>query len=736
MENHILIGLLNTSKLLAQSDMRVNEKSEGIYGLNSSINNQKKLRIKMNPKAYKFNYFILFLLFLSNITLLSNDIRNIIIESIDGKMTSYSAEKISNFQFQNIGDDFILNLNMKNKSNVLLFDVNAIDSIFFNSETDTVFIGYMNKKFGLMTDSIDYISFTQKVKELLFDSDITNKQDFTLDLQGKLKIKIPKGIIDENDHLTIIELNPALMQELNFQVYKQFEIVLKSKSIFDEPIEIEIPVKNAMLTDTTVNKIIPGYFDENINQWRCYVFSEYDTQKEVLKFQTKHLTKLGALSPRRLQGYTDFSSTLHFTIYWNEKSILSNTEYKSPFSYHNPNYPHYVQDLERYLEESYEAYKGIGLVVPTGKMDVYITDLGEGVGGEYGGFTGWIYIGSGVTDKTLIEPNALQNAAAHEYLHCVQDYYYLMISSLWWLEAMAANAERLVWGPNTMGYNYQTCSDEWKSYNAWENFTKSWYDCNYSPNPNFYIAGDFIGWLMQRVITNNNVRKGASLLSEVLVAGSYVGNSQVSSMLNSYLDTMKLGNGGYSSAIGYNYAKFLEEIHQRQPVDNPSEKTPCWQLNNPFWKTNKPSADGIIYLEFPTLPIITDSVLPGNYFNAKTVKITLPPLSGKVIHFYPRLATGEEHDPFMLSFVSNFGEEIYNDPNIASKVFVSNVTAYYDANYKRDVWVGGKYDIRENVFSWDTRWKQSEHLELLFVNTHIDNTVSVELIFSSQKSKY
>ena len=82
---------------------------------------------------------------------------------------------------------------------------------------------------------------------------------------------------------------------------------------------------------------------------------------------------------------------------------------------------------------------------------------------------------SGITKRQI-----LRSTAAHEYLHFIQDYYYVMNNASigqWWLEALATQADRLVWGDKLV-----YCESEIYSIESFatliENLSKSWDDCN------------------------------------------------------------------------------------------------------------------------------------------------------------------------------------------------------------------------------------------------------------------
>lgn len=190
-------------------------------------------------------------------------------------------------------------------------------------------------------------------------------------------------------------------------------------------------------------------------------------QNGSITFTTNHLTVVGVVEFLTNGGYAHkFTGAKGVVVYYNltgKHAIMSVTDYKeyADQPYHIPTTdplfsPVFIQDIAFAIKDAREALAGDPHSLQAPKADeiikVYVKNL-KGVDGQFGTVSGAIYINNSVTLPTIpagiSQRQVLQSAVAHEYLHFVQDYYYVMNNAYigsWWLEAIATLADRMVWG--------------------------------------------------------------------------------------------------------------------------------------------------------------------------------------------------------------------------------------------------------------------------------------------------
>lgn len=368
----------------------------------------------------------------------------------------------------------------------------------------------------------------------------------TISIPNVIEMVIPQGAFNGTATIKIVPLNASsLPVSADFVLFESFDISSTSGKTFAKNLDITFKYDQ---TKGKKGSLFNGaaYYNEDLKKWIPFSDVAVDTVKSEIHIKTNHLCKLGRYSYTGAFGYSDWASSLHFNIYWNESGILSNAQYNSPYKSVNVGSdPWYVQDIEFYLETAFSAYKKANLSLPDGKINVYLKDLGTDDG--MSSFTGNIYINQKIQNSKTgyaTTEEILPMACAHELLHYVQDYYYMQLFSeytiKWWLEATAVQADRYVWPSNK---KFEVV-DYGK--NLYNNLSRSWDDCN--RDPDYYIAGTFLSYLI-------NYRTGTKLsLPEIITDG---GKATDISYMRTILDNgikSKLS----SSGIGEEFVNFIK----------------------------------------------------------------------------------------------------------------------------------------------------------------------------------
>lgn len=343
-----------------------------------------------------------------------------------------------------------------------------------------------------------------------------------------------------------------------------YDINLSFGNTFNPPLTITIPFDISKVEN--IDSLKAAYYDEVSRTW--VFFDSRVVQNGSLTFTTNHLTRLGVLEIIASGGYTyKFTGAKGVEVYYTfsgKHAAMSTSDYGEALDqpYHiqtsDPLWaPTYVQDIAFTINE----IRGILAASPDSlkapkpdeTVTVYVKNM-EGSDGQYGTVSGSIYINNSVTlPKKLpgvTKRQILQSTIAHEYLHFIQDYYYVMNNAsigLWWLEAIATQADRMVWG-NKFAY----CESEIYSIESnaglIENLSKSWDDC--SSDPNWYLAGCFLNYLSRH-------RGGTKLnIASILKAG---GSSN--SIYRIVLDEQI--NSQLSSDIGKEYADYVRYLFEK-----------------------------------------------------------------------------------------------------------------------------------------------------------------------------
>lgn len=383
---------------------------------------------------------------------------------------------------------------------------------------------------------------TEETKGKEFDVNVSGSAA-TITIPDAIMITVPQGAFEGKATFKVATLQSSdLPKAEDFTIYEAFEVTSTSGSTFNKELEITIKY-DASQGEKEAGRNGAAYYDEKRKRWIPFTDVTVDEEKSEIKFKSNHLCKLSRYSIKRQLGYTDWRSSLHFYIYWNAAKVPDNTTYISPYKTVNVGTdPHYVQDIERYLEDAYAVFKNAQLQLPNGKIDVYLKNLGSGIDGMTS-FMGSIYINEAIQNSNYATvEEALPMVCAHELLHYIQDYYYVQLFSdfttKWWLETTAVQADRFVWPTNKKFEVLEYAQ------NLYQNLPRSWDDCN--SDPEYYIAGNFLAYLI-------TYRQGEKLTLPDLIkeCGKASNISSIRTIIDNLLRTKK-------TTIGQEYTHFIQ----------------------------------------------------------------------------------------------------------------------------------------------------------------------------------
>jgi hypothetical protein len=372
-----------------------------------------------------------------------------------------------------------------------------------------------------------------------------DKADANIGIPNVIDVKIPQGAFNGDATFTIKKLDPATLPVVtNFKPYESFEITSSGGTTFAKNLEIKFKYADNKTGKKDKNTV--AWYNEVAGKWIPFYDVALDTIQKIATINTNHLCKLSRCSYlNSYYGFTDWTSSLHFNIYWTDPGVMTNAVYNSPNKGINSgSYPWYVQDILYYLEDAWNAYKGVNLTLPTGKIDVYLQNLTEP--GETSYF-GYISINQKMTGGMyFLTEEFLPTTCAHELLHFVQDYYYFEAFDFphWWMEATAVQADRIVWPGHTKFEALDT------DYSLGLGLLKSWDDC--ATNPEWYIAGRFLSYLA-------NYRTGVKMNIPDIIkeTGKATNASYYRTIVDTYVKT-KLGSTGIGDEFR-NYVKWAYE---------------------------------------------------------------------------------------------------------------------------------------------------------------------------------
>lgn len=389
-------------------------------------------------------------------------------------------------------------------------------------------------------------------KEALIDTTVSvSAQSAVITCNDGFSIIIPQGLTASQFSVKVEKPQETEISE-EIKILNSYDINLSFGNTFNSPLTITIPFDVNEVENSDSLKAV--YYDEVSKSW--VPFESAVVQNGSITFNTNHLTVVGVVEFLTNGGYAHkFTGAKGVVVYFNlsgKHSVMNTTDYGEYIDqpYHIPTTdplfaPTFIQDIAFAIKDAREvlAADPHSLQAPGAdeNVTVYVKNL-KGTDGQFGTVSGAIYINNSVTLPTKLsgisKRQVLQLAAAHEYLHFVQDYYYVMNNASigqWWLEAIATQADRMVWGDKYTYGESEIYSVESKA-GMLDNLSRSWDDC--SSDPNWYLAGCFLNYLSSR-------RDGTKLnIASVLKAGGssnsiyrIVLNDEIESQLSSDLGT-------------------------------------------------------------------------------------------------------------------------------------------------------------------------------------------------------
>lgn len=458
-------------------------------------------------------------------------------------------------------------------------------------------------------------SSPSKTGDKLIDTTL-NVSQYTaiISIKEGVTIEIPKGLTNDDFELIIRTVDDLPDAPETMNIHMTYDIEVSFGDEFEDYITIRYDLGQDVFTDKEKSDFAFGFYNESEKKWQ--MFSDYDINinGSYAECRTSHLTTVGFIEFITTGGYPYKFSKDGFTVYYTLKdgAPMDNMDYDpSDQSWHikpgEENYaPYYIQDVAHYLAEAKDAFEDnpYNLEVSDGNINVYVTDLNSN-DGEYGSISGAIYLNNKTKLPTGISgisnEDVLKATCAHELLHLVQDNYYVMNKGkigLWWLEATATQADRMVWG-NSLTYSESEIFSIESNAALLENLSKSWDDCN--KDPNWYLSGCFLQYLSNyregsKLNIGNSIKAGGSNTLSLL---RVILNEQVKNELNSNVMDEYL-----------NYVVYL--------FTEGNEKLSAFPLNKDF--------SGI-----ETAKGLTEQVKMSKTDNTKSVSVSLPYLATKII---------------------------------------------------------------------------------------------------------
>ncbi len=349
-------------------------------------------------------------------------------------------------------------------------------------------------------------------KQILLEQTVeASSSNQTISLPGKITIEIPASTLLASGKLRISELSSDIPKSNDdfFKVVSAYEIVIEGQTTFKNPLKVTFPLDATYQKDRQKRlQLQSAFYDKEAKIWSAYANTKVDTVKNTIQFETMHLTPLGLLERLTSGFYTDKYLSKHYNIYFVKSgthAVPVNTEYNDKISrtWHKDGYPNYVMDAAYYLEYADSIYRKVHKLPVPERINVYIKNTGGD--GIYGEFSGCIYLSNKIVkdieSSNITDEQYLSMSTAHELFHLVQDSYYSFLFAgtinLWWLEAMATNADAIVYknrtSYETMMYFRKKLEGGDATFQQHINLVKSWDDC--SINPAYYLAGNFLFYL-------------------------------------------------------------------------------------------------------------------------------------------------------------------------------------------------------------------------------------------------
>ncbi|MDD3966631.1 MAG: hypothetical protein WC372_03225 [Candidatus Neomarinimicrobiota bacterium] len=505
---------------------------------------------------------------------------------------------------------------------------------------------------------------------------------------GKIRVEIPPNAVPEGTLLRIYKPDDEnLLEDETRRFNGIYNVEMSSGSAFDIPLKITLHYDSTLVVPGNIpNKIGAAWYRDDWERWSLYDSVAVDTAAHTVTFETNHLTKLSAWT---LHGYTDWTSNRHFNIYWcssGTSAPVADADYRPRENSDNPDDPLYIQDMSDYLDQAYDAFKARNLKLPDSKIDVWVTDLG----GDDGQSTarGSIYISNncsgGAVTRTALQ--ALPSACAHELLHVSQDYYYVfttariplvmtdVVTTLWWLEATATQADRMVWS-NLAFYE----SDDYSDNLLEGQLHKAWDDCR--TDPEWYTAGGFLSYLANHRYGNK------ADIAKLIVLGGAKTTAYFRTILDTYIKDELMGVG-----IGREYSDYVRWAYQGYYAPVTIQYRQPGKTNQLPWENN-------YLLDFRN--------------NTAFFSQTLPPLSARII----RVGVNEDSD---LSSTLTIDPIALPD---GIRAFL-----YVDHEFYEEILPGQK--TYRSLIKTPVAAYHKRHANILLINEHKDNDLNAKINLS------
>jgi len=336
---------------------------------------------------------------------------------------------------------------------------------------------------------------------------VTDTGAVTISFGDGVLLQIPQGTSSYPITATIKRVNTVPFPE-EIHILLAYNVSLDCGTEFSPSLKFTFPYESSEVTYP--DSLKPVYYDEVKRKWVAYTEFTLDTVAHTVTFESDHLTVVGLAEFLTNGGYPlKFTGVPGICIYYTLNGTHAvKTAYDADFEdYHflpkDSNYaPLYIQDIAFGLKEARAAFAvaphSLNGPASTETITIYVKNLG-GTDGEYGSVSGVLYISNDLKPVTnpvgISQRQNLYSTVAHEYLHLIQDYYYVMNKGsigLWWLEAIATQADRMVWPSDYTYYESEIFAIDMNSVLI-DMISKSWDTNNNSPD--WYLAGTFLHYL-------------------------------------------------------------------------------------------------------------------------------------------------------------------------------------------------------------------------------------------------
>ncbi len=394
--------------------------------------------------------------------------------------------------------------------------------------------------------------------KILFDETVNVSEEAKTISLDSIELIIPKNFHNKEFRLTVSKIDNPPAAPDSVTAGSAFDVSVNFDSdTLQVPLIIKLRnVDRKKINDRDIDKFQAAYFDEKEHKWKVYEHAHISLKDSLIVFETNHLTKLRWWHREKtVWGFTNMYERNNIEVYYKESDLqfmeFNYGKRQTPKSWHVSGEPLLVQDITEYLSVIIAKYDSLGLKGPgkDGKFKVYLKQMdNEGCVGIPAMFMGYMLINS-----TILTPDLLKTTLAHEFMHYTQDYYISAHSgNLFWMEAHATLADRMVWNKNDLPvsepeqlfrkslvsqnsiFNFLANSwDFWDKSILQENAVVDGGNVFYD-----YLAGTFLHY-MRNYRSKPEKLNPATLLAETSWLGSwriYLGN-YVSKYLKSTLST-------------------------------------------------------------------------------------------------------------------------------------------------------------------------------------------------------